>query len=61
MNVVIGTNRFADASIEVGRGHQIGFRSKAQPNTHRQPLGGNVASLEFEIDGEGTFTRVSSP
>ena len=58
VNVVIGTNRFADVSIEVRAGDQIGFRSSAQPNTHQQPPGGNVTSLDFEIDREGTFTRV---
>ena len=44
--------------VEVRAGDQIGFRSSAQPDTHRQQLGGNVTSLDFEIDREGTFTRV---
>ena len=30
VNVVIGTNRFADVSIEVRAGDQIGVRSSAQ-------------------------------
>jgi hypothetical protein len=58
VNVVIGTNRFADANIEVRAGDRIGFRSDAEPNTYRQQLGANVTSLDFEIDREGTFARV---
>ena len=58
VNVVIGTNRFADANIEVRAGDRIGFRTDAEPNTDRQQPGANVTSLDFEIDREGTFARV---
>ena len=58
VNVVIGTNRFADANIEVRAGDRIGFRSDTEPNTYWQQLGANVTSLDFEIDREGTFARV---
>jgi hypothetical protein len=57
-SVVIGTNRFADANIEVRTGDRIGFRSDAEPNTYWQQPGANVMSLDFEIDREGTFARV---
>ena len=57
MNVVIGTNRFADANIEVRAGDRIGFRSGANPDTIQQQPGGTVKSLDFEIDREGLFTR----
>ena len=57
MNVVIGTNRFADATIEVRAGDRIGFRSGANADTIQQQPGGTVKSLDFEIDREGLFTR----
>lgn len=58
VNVVIGTNRFANANIEIRAGDRIGFLSNAEPNTYQQQLGANVTSLDFEIDREGTFIRV---
>ena len=58
VSVVIGTNRFADADIEVRAGDRIGFRSDAEPNTYQQRLGGVVTSLDFEIDRDGIFERV---
>ena len=58
VNVVIGTNRFANANIEIRAGDRIGFQSNAEPNTYQQQLGANVTSLDFEIDREGTFIRV---
>ena len=57
VNVVIGTNRFADANIEVRAGDRIGFRSDGEPNAYQQKPAGNVTSLDFEIDREGVFTR----
>ena len=54
--VVIGTNRFADANIEVRAGDRIGFRCDAAPES-QQPSGGIVTRLDFEIDREGVFTR----
>src|SRR5262245_25911550 len=47
--VVIGTNRFANTNIEVRAGDRIGFLPG---------LVGTVRSFDFEIDREGTFTRV---
>jgi hypothetical protein len=58
VNVVVGTNRFADADIEVRAGDRIGFRSDTEPHTYHQQPGANVAALDFEIDREGTFARV---
>ena len=57
--VVIGTNRFADADIEVRADDRIGFRTDRELNIHDKQPGDIVASLDFEIDREGTFTRVA--
>ena len=57
VDVVVGTNRFADANIEVRAGDRIGFRSGATADTIHHHPGGNVTSLDFEIDREGMFTR----
>jgi CubicO group peptidase (beta-lactamase class C family) len=56
--VVIGTNRFADADIEVRAGDRIGFRTDRELNIHVKQPGDIVTSLDFEIDREGIFTRV---
>jgi len=58
VNVVIGTNRFANANIEIRAGDRIGFLSSTEPNTYHQQPNANVTSLDFEIDSEGTFVRV---
>jgi CubicO group peptidase (beta-lactamase class C family) len=57
VEVFRGTNRFADANIEVRAGDKIGFWSDAEPKTYWQQPGANIETLEFEIDREGTFVR----